>query len=170
MLRERKAMSQAYQEIPIVWHEKGGKKRFQHIQLGAVLSNSLAYVFINETYSHIFTNNPIATGLSAAAVYALSAITDHFSTKRLLNSMDAANQAGIATHHYEINEFLKNATTAEEIKRNKKFKMVQMGVALASIIAPPVGLAIAESKFLATISNRRAARRYDRAVEIARSR
>lgn len=153
------AYHQAQKEVPHKWVEPDNGSLIPTIGTAGLLSAAgLAEI------GNIFPPS-VPTLIASGVLYSASAIADYKSTISLYRAMKRAQEEGIPGYHREASPFMRGATTPEEIKKNKMFKIVNvLGAAVIPVI--PVSVGISTGRLRASLWNMRTRAVYNRAIAI----
>ncbi len=159
--RKNNPLDLAYQEIPPVWYEKLGRYFFHLNAISVMASSSL--------YNHYIDVVSVETALAGSALYLASTAADRLSTMKAMDAMEKAMSVGIEGRNAESNFLLKSVKTSRDLVRNPVgYALDALGLGF-SALNPGVAVSFSTFRGIATLNNLRAARRYDKAVEIAKA-
>ncbi len=166
MAVEGEPLQEALREVPKKWYEN----TFTGIVAGHAINATNLYLYLQiKDYADLINDHPYMSASVGGILYLISAIIDSDSTHKAFQALDRARGEGLIFQAGESNPLLKHIKTAEEYKKNKTRLIKDGAITTLCTFLPIFATGFATGKTLASFSNRRLAKRYNRAAEIAQS-
>ena len=154
-------MEQAHKEIPHKWYEITNPRTYLLRYAGAVVAMQAIWQYMPD-------EPRVVSVATAAAIFVVGAIADRRSTMRGLDASQQCEDAGLGATLGELNPLVGKVKNSEEYRRSRGAIAMEVFQSVIPVLNPSIGAAMGVNRFMASLSNNRAANRATRAAEIAR--
>lgn len=153
--------NKAKREVPSRWYEKSPVTYTLGLAAGMVGSSY--------TYHEFVAQDRPMYHVAGAVIGLIGIIADRTSTIKGFEAVEEAVKIGIREpRQMEANPLGTKLQSAREYKRSIPLAVTDVGLVAVSAWLPAIGAPTAAAKVLVSFSNRRIAKRWNRAIEMAR--